>query len=519
MLRWVRSSAVLLVALACLGAAGPEQDAGGLVFDPPVLDLGLVPQGASRAGAIRIRNAADGPRSITVAATSCSCTKVTWPAEPIQPGGSAEALITMTPPGSPGAVDERTVTFVVDGASRATIRVRATVGTPVAGVGGNGASGPAAAAAPVAAARPRFVRGDPTVFPGARVPFPALDVWVKGEARSAFEPGRTYVLEFFETTCGHCGEYAALVAELAREFGARGMEFVAVTGEDPATVRAWLAQPGKAGEVPYSVAADPDRSALALLQGGTFRSFNPRFFVLRDGEVLWFGHPKEARGPLEAIAAGTWDPASVRAEFVLESVAARAKNAIDAMARRCDASGDWSPMFALLDEVRAAIPERAAQYDTQRFVIMIGLAGMPDEGYALGRRIAAERSGDMVTLRSLARGALQSPYARRRDLDFGMECALAADRLAGGLDARAADTVALAWFSKGDRSQAVANGERAVRLEKDAKARRQYESALAKYRTAPTGPEPTREHSRSVDADAPAGSPGASGDALPADGH
>jgi hypothetical protein len=125
----------------------------------------------------------------------------------------------------------------------------------------------------------------------------------------------------------------------------------------------------------------------------------------------------------------------------------------------------------------------------------------------------------MVTLRSLARGALQSPYARRRDLDFGMECALAADRLAGGLDARAADTVALAWFSKGDRSQAVANGERAVRLEKDAKARRQYESALAKYRTAPTGPEPTREHSRSVDADAPAGSPGASGDALPADGH
>jgi hypothetical protein len=74
-----------------------------------------------------------------------------------------------------------------------------------------------------------------------------------------------------------------------------------------------------------------------------------------------------------------------------------------------------------------------------------------------------------------------------------MECALAADRLAGGLDARAADTVALAWFSRGDRAQAVSNGERAVRLEKDPKARRQYEIALSKYRTANPAPEPTRD--------------------------
>jgi thiol-disulfide isomerase/thioredoxin len=341
--------------------------------------------------------------------------------------------------------------------------------------------------------RPRFVRVEPKVYPGARVPFPRLGQWWKGEPRTAYVPGTTYVFEFFETGCGHCKEYAPLVKELASEFGAKGMEFVAITPEHGDTVKEWLATPGKGEGVPYSVASDPDRAALALLQGGTFRSFNPRFFVIRDGIVLWHGHPKAAREPLQAIAAGTWDPERVRAEFVSESIAARAKNHLDPIARDCSASGDWTPMFAALDDVRAAIPEKAGQYDTQRFVIMIGLAGMPEEGYAFGRRVAAEHAQDMVTQRSLARGALQSPFAKRRDLEFGMECALAADRLAGGLDARAADTVALAWFSRGDRAQAVSNGERAVRLEKDPKARRQYEIALSKYRTANPAPEPTRD--------------------------
>jgi thiol-disulfide isomerase/thioredoxin len=351
---------------------------------------------------------------------------------------------------------------------------------------------PAAATAAGARARPPFVRPNPTVYPGARIAFPQLDSWVKGEPRSQFEPGKVFVFDFFETTCGHCKEYAPMIARLAREYGPRGFEFVAITGEEPAKVRSWLAQPGKLDEVPYSVTSDGDRSALAALQGGTFRSFNPRFFVAKDGIVLWHGHPKESEPVLAAIAAGTWDPAAVREKFIVESVAARAKNLLDAVARECDSSGDWMPMFGAIEAVKAAVPERASQYDTQRFVIMIGLADMPDAGYEFGRQVAARYPDDMVALRSLARGALQSPYAKRRDLDFGLEMAVAADRVANGEDARAADTVALAWFSKGDRQQAVSNGERAVRLEKDPKARAQYERALEKYRTAPPGPEPAK---------------------------
>lgn len=492
--------AVALLALAALAGvvlAWPSQDAGGLRFEPSVLDLGTVPMGESRTGTVLVRNASGAPHVITIAASSCSCTKVEWPSQPIAPGAAAESVVTMTPPGQPGTVDERTVTYVIDGDARAVVTVRAKVGpapAPSSPVTATQSTAPASPAAP--AARPRFVRVEPPVYPGARVPFPRLGQWWKGEPQSAFAPGKVYVFEFFETGCGHCMEYAPLVKQLAAEFGAKGAEFVAITAEHEDTVKEWLSTPGKGAGVPYSVASDPERAALALLQGGTFRSFNPRFFVVRDGIVLWHGHPKAAREPLQAIMAGTWDPGKVRAEFVSESVAARARNFLDPIARECDASNDWTPMFRALDEVRAAIPEKAGQFDTQRFVIMIGLAGMPDEGYAFGRRVAAEHAEDMVTQRSLARGVLQSPFVKRRDLDFGMECALAADRLAEGTDARAADTVALAWFSKGDRAQAVANGERAVRLEKDPKARRQYEMALSKYRTGNPGPEPTRERTK-----------------------
>lgn len=508
----VRPTRIVVALLAFAAVAGgvlawPAQDPGGLRFEPAVLDFGTVPSGESRTATVLVRNVSGAPHTITVAAASCSCTKVQWPSHAIDPGATAESVVTMTPPGQPGSVDERTVTYVIDGDARAVVTVRAKVGPPAGAAAPApapapapsvapapaSATAPAPAATPARAARARFVRVEPTVYPGARVPFPRLGQWWKGQPHTAYAPGTTYVFEFFETGCGHCKEYAPLVKQLASEFGAKGMEFVAITAEHGDTVKEWLSTPGKGEGVPYSVASDPDRAALALLQGGTLRSFNPRFFVIRDGIVLWHGHPKAAREPLQAIAAGTWDPEKVRAELVSESVAARAKNHLDALARECSASGDWTPMFAALDDVRAAIPEKAGQYDTQRFVIMIGLAGMPDEGYAFGRRVAAEHAGDMVTQRSLARGALQSPFAKRRDLEFGMECALAADRLAKGLDARAADTVALAWFSRGDRAQAVANGERAVRLEQDPKARRQYEVALAKYRSANPAAEPTRD--------------------------
>ena len=515
-----------LAARAVLPAPQPPDivpPPASIVFEPATLEMGELQPEVAKTLVVRLRNVTDHALTVSAAVASCGCTTSTWPPEPIAPGASGEAAVTVKPPATQGESLMKTVTYMVDGVGPVTLTVLGHVAkvppvaapaTPAPAV----APAPASPAGPTAARRaPTFVRVNPPIQPGAHIAFPDLQTFVRGPTRRAFEPGKVYVFDFFNTTCSHCKEFAPLVTRLAREFGAKGMEFIAITDEQPDAVQKWLALPGKADEVTYSVAADPDRSALMELQNGTFRSFNPRFFVAKDGVVLWFGHPKEAEGPLKEILAGTWDPETVRAAAVTESQVARAKNLLDSVARECEKDGDWQRMLATIDAVRAAIPERASQYDSQRFVVMIGLARQEEAGYAFGHRIATEHAQDMPAIRSLARAILQSPYVEHRDLDFGMELAVAADTLAKGEDARAADTLALAWFSKGDRAKAVEHGERALRLEKDPKARRQYETALQKYRTGTPGPEPTKP--RPVPGSSPSGgSPAASGAPAPTSG-
>ena len=104
--------------------------------------------------------------------------------------------------------------------------------------------------------------------------------------------------------------------------------------------------------------------------------------------------------------------------------------------------------------------------------------------------MVAEYPTDIATLRSLARTTLNSPFVQKRDLDFAMQTALAADALGKKEDARAAEVVAFAYFSKGNRELALENQERAIRLQTDPAMLKQYHTSLEKYKTAEPGPIP-----------------------------
>ena len=546
----------------------PAPAAPVIAFEPATLQLGELIAEAPKTVAVTLRNISARTIRITAAIANCGCTTSTFPPDPIPAGGTAEALVTVKAPPTQDEALMKSVTFVVDGADPVSLTVlghvmksapgavappttvdsveelaladRPTVSppaqppatpptitppptipapvTPAQPLTAAPTTKPATPAAPVTppAQRPiTFARINPPIQPGARVSFPSLAAWVKGTPITSFTPGKVYVFEFFTTSCSHCKEFAELITRLARTYGAQGAEFIAITDEEAPIVKAWLALPGKLSEVPYSVVSDPDRSAMITLQNGTFRNFNPRFFVIKNGIVQWFGHPKDAEEPIAKVVAGTWDPETVRAAAITDSTVSRGKDLLDRVARECDKTGDWTPMFAAVDAVRAAIPERAGQYDAQRFVIMIGLGDMPDAGYEFGRRIAKEYAQDMLTTRSLARAILSSPYAKRRDIDFAMELAVTADTLAKGEDARAADTLGLAWFSKGNREKAIENAERAVKLEKDQKTREQYQQALQKFRTGTPGPEPTKPRPATAAA-GPTATRGATPSATPA---
>lgn len=325
----------------------------------------------------------------------------------------------------------------------------------------------------------------PGVYPGAKIAFPPLGEFVQGEQLRGFNGNEIVVIEFFSTTCGHCEEAAPTVEALVGEFAPKGFRFISVTDEDGAKVREWLAKPEHAEMVKHSVALDPNGAVRRALQDPTHQVLNPRFFVLRAGEVLWYGHPDVAAEPFAAIAAGTWNPATIKQEFVNNALLARAKSQTSKLVERCEkgeAGVTWKDAFDLFDSIAAAFPDNASTFELQKFGTMIGPANMPVEGYALGKDLAKRYATDIAALRTLARTTLNSPRVQLRDLEFAFAIARAADTLGKGEDARAAEIMALAYFSKGDRENAIANQERAIRLQDNEKLKKTYEAQLAKYR-------------------------------------
>ncbi|MDZ4832069.1 MAG: ankyrin repeat domain-containing protein [Phycisphaerae bacterium] len=86
-----------------------------LRFDPEVLDFGDMLAGVSMTKTVRVFNISDAPVTITRAVPGCGCTIATWPKDPIAPGASGDAEISLKPPEKQGVDLHKKVTFQLDG--------------------------------------------------------------------------------------------------------------------------------------------------------------------------------------------------------------------------------------------------------------------------------------------------------------------------------------------------------------------------------------------------------------------
>ena len=626
-----QSSAASLLALALstsiLGcdARSAASTTTSITVEPTTLDMGDLIPDIAVVKHVKLTNHSSKPVKITSAIADCSCTTPTWPEEPIAPGATVEADITVKAGPKQGVPLTKRVTYSIEGGELVFLSVVGKVGLfieltpetmrapaddlaapapgeitlkgadatafriiacdPAIATADNNASAlthtvrvdwtkwrdakrPSklsiitdhpktpemqvlirrspptvtppviaptqigSARVPVASHTSPFTANQavkprqykivlPTVYPGATVAFPPLGAFVQGSERRAFAPGKIYVFEFFSTTCSHCAEAAPLVEALVEQFSSgineKAFEFISVTSDDEAKVREWLIEPAHAEQVKHSVAIDVGSKAQRALQDPTYQVLNPRFFVIRDGVVLWYGHPDAAAEPFAQIAAGTWNPDSVKAEFLDNALVARAKNQTSSLLTQCEKDGKWKDLLDLFDSIAVAIPSRGSTFELQKFGTMIGPADMPVEGYAYGKQLAVHYASDIASLRTLARTTLNLPRVKVRDLDFAFAIARAADSLGGEKDARAAEILALAYFSRGDRENAIKLQERAITLQDNAKIKATYETQLAKYRV--DEPKPVPFTPKVTPAAAPANAVPTSNPAgLPADG-
>ena len=329
------------------------------------------------------------------------------------------------------------------------------------------------------AAAPKTPDADPTLFPGSTVPFPEVSHWIKGSAPSGFEPGKTYVVEFWATWCGPCRSSMPHISKVQEQYAGR-VTVLGISDEEESVVREFLDKPEWAEKTKYTLGTDPDASTKEQYMKPAQQRGIPCSFIVKDGVVQWIGHPMSMDAPLEAVVAGTWDTAAAKADFMDGIAFTQAQRGLMAKMAAAREGGDWTPVLETLDALIAKGGERSLPMRARKFEILVGPAAKPEAGYALGREIVASTPPAQI-LNQIAWYTLDDASVKVRDYDFALAAAQAAVAANASDDPAILDTLARAFWEKGDRAQAIATQKRAVAAASDGAMKESLEATLKAY--------------------------------------
>ncbi|MBX3110901.1 MAG: redoxin family protein [Fimbriimonadaceae bacterium] len=205
-----------------------------------------------------------------------------------------------------------------------------------------------AAALTLVVAATSFASGG-ELAPGSKAPSISVKKWVKGKEVTSFEPGKTYVVEFWATWCGPCIQSIPHLTEIAHKH--KDVTFLGVSiWEDDSKVQEFVDKMGD--KMDYNVAYGGNKEGMAeTWMAAAGQNGIPTAFVVKDGVVRWIGHPMSLEKPLDEILAGTFDDAKFAAEFNKAAEESRKEMA----ARRAVAEADKLHAAGKVAEAKAAL--------------------------------------------------------------------------------------------------------------------------------------------------------------------
>ncbi|MGI9015337.1 MAG: redoxin domain-containing protein [Phycisphaerales bacterium] len=302
---------------------------------------------------------------------------------------------------------------------------------------------------------------------GADAPQLDIEHWLKGDEINEFEDDKVYIVEFWATWCGPCRASMPHVSALQKQYEEYGVQFIGVSDEPLDTVKSFLSQEEWDAKTEYTLTTDPDRSVFTdYMQASGSSGIPTAFIVGKDQKIEWIGHPMSIDKPLDLIVHDKWDREAFKAE--------RALTVKLGVAMQND---DTDTAVELLNQL-IKISNSPGTYQMQLAYLNITELDKAEEGYELIRTSMKGFWNDAMTLNTWSWMILTE--FPNPDLDLAMEMAMRANEVSGGNNGAILDTVARAFYEKGDLKTAIKWQEKAV-ANADPEMKADLEATLKEY--------------------------------------
>ena len=117
----------------------------------------------------------------------------------------------------------------------------------------------------------------------------AVAHWVKGNPVDISDG--VHVVEFWATWCPPCRTSIPHLTQIQQQYKDRGVNIIGISNEELGTVEPFVTRMGS--KMNYTVAIDEGRNTSKGYMGKYGVNGIPQAFVVKDGAVVWHGHPMD----------------------------------------------------------------------------------------------------------------------------------------------------------------------------------------------------------------------------------